>query len=369
MTSFRSSGATGPDWRAALGDCLASLGPAEAGENLGLVYVTEPVAPHLAEVIDTLKRETGIADWAGAVALGVGWAGAEYYLEPAICVLTSTIERGAYRVIADLGPGAASPADTEWARTAMPGFGIVHADCASPGIAGDFEDLAAASSAYLVGGLTMSAAADHQVAGGLTGGGISGVLFAPGLGVATALTQGCQPIGPAHTVTECMDNIVVALDGRPALEVFKDDLGPELAADLENLGGKFHAALPVPGSDTGDYVVRNLIGIDEERAWVAIAEPLDAGDKILFVRHGAEAARADLAQMLEKLINRLDGPPKGALYISCIARGPNVFGAPGREMGLVADALGDVPLIGFYANGEISLNRIYSYTGVLTLFV
>ena len=31
-------------------------------------------------------------------------------------------------------------------------------------------------------------------------------------------------------------------------------------------------------------------------------------------------------------------------------------------------ALGDVPLAGFYANGEISHNRLYGYTGVLTLF-
>ena len=33
------------------------------------------------------------------------------------------------------------------------------------------------------------------------------------------------------------------------------------------------------------------------------------------------------------------------------------------------DELGDFPLVGFFANGEISNNRLYGYTGVLTLFL
>jgi small ligand-binding sensory domain FIST len=45
-----------------------------------------------------------------------------------------------------------------------------------------------------------------------------------------------------------------------------------------------------------------------------------------------------------------------------------MFGAPNRELGLIRDTLGDFPLVGFFANGEISHNRLYGYTGVLTLF-
>ena len=60
--------------------------------------------------------------------------------------------------------------------------------------------------------------------------------------------------------------------------------------------------------------------------------------------------------------------PRGALYYSCVARGEHMFGHRGAELELVRRALGDVPLVGFFCNGEISRDRLYGYTGVLTLF-
>jgi small ligand-binding sensory domain FIST len=55
--------------------------------------------------------------------------------------------------------------------------------------------------------------------------------------------------------------------------------------------------------------------------------------------------------------------------VSCLARGPNLFGDDSEELKTIREALGDVPLVGFFANGEISNNRLYGYTGVLTLFL
>ena len=73
--------------------------------------------------------------------------------------------------------------------------------------------------------------------------------------------------------------------------------------------------------------------------------------------------------MTAGLVSRAGGAAKGAVYVSCIARGPNTFDGLNKEMEIVAEALGDVPVIGFYANGEISNDRLYAYTGVLTLFL
>ncbi|MEE8224028.1 MAG: FIST C-terminal domain-containing protein, partial [Alphaproteobacteria bacterium] len=70
----------------------------------------------------------------------------------------------------------------------------------------------------------------------------------------------------------------------------------------------------------------------------------------------------------DDVTGRAATPPRGALYYSCVARGPNLFGDGSVELGTVAEALGDVPLVGFFANGEICNNRLYGYTGVLTLF-
>jgi small ligand-binding sensory domain FIST len=73
--------------------------------------------------------------------------------------------------------------------------------------------------------------------------------------------------------------------------------------------------------------------------------------------------------MVADIKRRADSPPRAALYFSCIARGPNLFGKGSVELRTIADILGDIPLIGFFANGEISNNRLYGYTGVLTLLL
>ena len=76
-----------------------------------------------------------------------------------------------------------------------------------------------------------------------------------------------------------------------------------------------------------------------------------------------------LFRIQEDLKNKFSAPPKAALYYSCVARGPNLFGPQSIELKAVQAAIGkQTPLVGFFANGEISKNRLYGYTGVLTLF-
>jgi small ligand-binding sensory domain FIST len=72
--------------------------------------------------------------------------------------------------------------------------------------------------------------------------------------------------------------------------------------------------------------------------------------------------------MLASLKARLTGPPRGGVYVSCLGRGAQLFGKESQELRQIRDELGDFPLVGFYANGEISRDRLYGYTGVLTLF-
>jgi len=111
------------------------------------------------------------------------------------------------------------------------------------------------------------------------------------------------------------------------------------------------------------------LGIDPGRGWLAIGGQVGPGERVMFVERAPASAADDLKRMLERLKGRLDRPPRGGVYVSCIARGPNMFGEAGGETGLIRSVLGDVPLVGFYANGEISFNRLYAYTGVLTLFL
>jgi small ligand-binding sensory domain FIST len=75
-----------------------------------------------------------------------------------------------------------------------------------------------------------------------------------------------------------------------------------------------------------------------------------------------------MVRMVSQLAGRLSGPPKAGIYVSCVARGAALFGEAGAETALIREGLGEFPLIGFFANGEISRDRLYGHTGVLTLF-
>lgn len=194
------------------------------------------------------------------------------------------------------------------------------------------------------------------------------MMFTDAAGVQTALSQGCSPIGPHRRITQCQRNVIVELDGRPALDVFKEDIGDVLARDISRVGGYIFAGLPIPGSDTGDYLVRNLIGVDMEKRLIGIGDLVERGQELMFCRRDGDTAREDLSRMLSNLKGRLSGPPRGGIYVSCLGRGANLFGDDSQELKQIRDELGDFPLVGFYANGEVSQNRLYGYTGVLTLF-
>jgi len=350
--------------------CIAGLGDT-AGATLGIVYVSEPAAAALPALVQNLARGTGIASWVGGVGLGICAPGHEVYDRPAASVLTAAVPEESFRIFgATEDPALDLPRDHgRWIESVQPALALVHADPRCPDLARAAVDAGTASGAFLVGGLVSHQCEAPLVAGaGLGGGGISGLMLAPGVSVATALTQGCSPVGPVRTIDEAQDNIVMKIDGRPALEVFLEDIGPELAQNLRRLGGTIFAGLPVAGSDTGDYLVRNLMGIDPRQGWIALAAEVAPGDKIVFTRRDPESAKKDLLRMLKQLGARLPGPPRAGVYVSCIARGRSLFGEPAVETGLIRETLGDFPLVGFFANGEISRDRLYGYTGVLTLF-
>ena len=104
------------------------------------------------------------------------------------------------------------------------------------------------------------------------------------------------------------------------MEVLKGDIGEVLAQNLQGIGGYIFAALPVAGSDTGDYLVRNIVGIDPDNALLAVAADLARGDRIMFCRRDPEAAEEDLRRMLDDIRERLEGPVRGGFYVSCLAR-------------------------------------------------
>lgn len=380
FAAAHAAGESAADWGRLALDCVAQLGPVADRAGLGFVYVTDALAAQLPQIVAMLRQSTGVKAWAGTVGIGIAASGVEYFDRPAMAVLVAALPGEAWRLVPNFerpSPEADPLADVRrWAEAQAAGpmsgppLGVVHADPRNPQLPELVTNLAETVSGFLVGGLASSRGAMDQVAGHeVVHGGLSGVLFAPSVAVATGLSQGCSPIGPVRTVTAAQQNVLFEIDGRPALEVFKEDIGEVLARQLQKVAGYIHAAFPVAGDDTGDYLVRNLVGIDRERGWLAVGERVAAGDRVLFVRRDRAAAEEDLVRMIRRLRRGVSGAPKAGLYFSCLARGPNMFGPDSAELNIVRRELGDVPLVGMFCNGEISKNRLYGYTGVLTLFL
>jgi small ligand-binding sensory domain FIST len=368
VSEFRSAQATGRDWSSALSACLAQLDGDADRANLGFVYVADPFSEAFDQIVGTLAATTGVANWVGTTATGVIATGQEYADGAAIVVLLGHFPEGGFALFD--GTGDASGVGERVWTDGQAAFGVVHGDARQAGVVDQLRDLAERSGAFLVGGLTSSRVSPLQVSGGMTAGAVSGVLFSERIPVVTAVSQGCTPIGKMHEVTSCYRNIVLALDGRPAIDVLKEEIGDLLARNLDRAAGYIHVALPVRGSDRADYVVRNLLGVDAERGALAIGEMVGQGDPLMLVRRDGESANEDLRRMLDDLANRSSGRAiRAALYYSCVARGPHMFGPGSVEARMIRDTFGSVPLVGFFCDGEIFNERLYGYTGVLSLLL
>ena len=362
--------ALGGDWRTVAGELSSRL--SGAAGRLGILYTSESFASHLDEMSSVLAAHTAAADWVSAAGYGVIASGEEHFGESGAAVLVMDVPEDGYRLFAggaETGPGLADR-DGAWIEAAAMPLALAHVDPRHPDAAGAVGALAEGTGGFLVGGLTAAAGDAPHRAGGATGC-LSGVALSPAtVEIATALSQGCTPLGKARTVTRAQENILIELDDRPALDAFVEDIGEELASDLRRVGGLIFAALPVAGSDTADYTVRNLVAIDPGNKVIAIAESVPEGDKVLFCRRDRESAVRDMRRMVEDLKRRVgERTIRGGLYVSCAARGPNQFAAPDRETEIIRDTLGEFPMAGFFANGELNRDRIYAYTGVLTLFL
>ncbi len=346
--------------------------PLPVGANLGFVYATDYYADDLDLLVAELRGRTGIPHWVGTIGLGLTAGGEEYFDVPALAVLVGAFPRDAFRVFATgtSSIGAVTRAHGAWYGCGARYLAVTHGDPNNPHtpelIRALVDEL---PGGFCVGGVASSRRACVHIADSSVHGALSGVLFDERVPIYTGLTQGCVPIGPLRRITGCDRNIIQTLDDRPALDVLRTDIGELLARNLGSITGYIFVGLSIPGKDTGDYTVRNLLAVDRKHGGLAIGGWPQSGQSLLFCRRDANGARDSMEKMLIGLKRRLPRPAEAALYFSCLGRGRRMFGESGVEQALIRHHLGDIPLIGFYANGEISHNEVYGYTGVISVFL
>ena len=386
--SFIQAHARHRDWHVALAESQSQLQAelalrsaqhgAAAPPTLGWCYLTDYYAPAAEAIMHKLHRAFPGVAWTGTVGIGVAASGIEYFDEPALVLMVAPLPRSAFRLFSGRQPLPARAGEF------VPHTALVHAEGSTPDLQELLQELSErTATGYLFGGLASSRDRTAHMADGVFTGGLSGVAFGPEVDLVSRVTQGCQPVGPLRQVTRGDGNFVASLDGIPALDCALRDLGLDadmpdedlfvaLAHPLVGLRAAGEDTASRPGQFGAETVVRHLIGVDRGNKVLAVAERMAPGMRLAFCARDATAARRDLMRIAGEIRGDFEGGPgrqmAGALYISCSGRGGPHFGAPHAELQIVRDALGDVPLAGFFAGGEIARNHLYGYTGVLTVF-
>lgn len=373
MEQFFHVSSSGDDLETVLQACLQQLPNCPEGANLGFIYVSDAIADALNGILHHCKITSGIEHWVGALGVGIIGDRREIYDQPAISLLLCQFDDEAFHII------EAARNEEEIANNRTPQdtdtcFAFIHADGYQENTQQLITALASSmNNCFIAGGYTSSRSKQLHVADEISFDSLSGVVFSGNVPVITNLSQGCSPLGDRHAITQSEKNVALSLDHRPALDVLYDDIGEVLSRDIASASAYILAGLCIPGSDNNDYLVRALVGIDEKQKIFAVNDLLGNSDEMLFCRRDGNTATQDMMDMLTKLKKRLDAQhiarPRGGVYVSCLGRGREQFGDDSEEVRMIHEVLGDFPLTGFFANGEIHNNRVYGYTGVLTLFL
>ena len=452
MKLFPYGHATHPQWQFAAALVLAQLRAQMANTKvssyaraptLAILYITDHYANQAQDILDFLSAELPeVTDWTGTVGVGIASNNVEYFDEPALCVMLCDVPADQYRVFSGVAPLAALEDETDELLKELPPpafqahTALIHADGNMPDAADMIAELSARTrTGYLFGGFAASRSQSVQfavggngningqgAASGVFAGGLSGVAFSDEVLLLSRVSQGCQPLtangSKTRKITACDGNLVIELDGEPALDVLLRDLNVSLEQPQEALEAVRATLVGIsqdsqtvihPGIFGSDVRVRHIIGLDPAKRGVAIAEAVQTGMNLAFCQRNVAAARSDLVRICAEIREELESPDygrgqpeeiawgdnaglaeladrsfqygqadngglpakriAGAIYVSCSGRGGPHFGGPSAELQIVRKALGDVPLVGFFAGGEIARHHVYGYTGVLTVFM
>lgn len=207
-------------------------------------------------------------------------------------------------------------------------------------------------------------------------GGAVGVALAGALAVDVVVSQGCRPVGRPYTVTAAEDNLIHSLGDRPPVEQVQSlyaALSPDEQRLMQNglfIGRAIRSGTDAEALGRGDFLVRGVLGVERQTGALAIADRVRTGETVQFQVRDADTAREDLELLL--VPQTFGEPPAGAFLFSCNGRGTRLFDRPNGDISIVTDALGALPLAGFFCAGEIGpvgeRNFLHGHTVSLALF-
>lgn len=207
-------------------------------------------------------------------------------------------------------------------------------------------------------------------------GGAVGVILSGPIGVRSIVSQGCRPIGKHMVVTKAQENVIVELGGRPPLAHLQE-LWQELSpADQHLFQQGLHVGRVIneyrDQFGCGDFLVRNVLGLDRGSGALAITDHVRPGQTVQFHVRDAASADEDLHALLQKDMSEQPRKPGAALLFTCNGRGSRLFSKPDHDAAAIRTAAGELPVAGFFAQGEIGpvggQNFIHGFTASVVFF-
>ncbi len=206
--------------------------------------------------------------------------------------------------------------------------------------------------------------------------GAVGVVLAGNLAVDAVVAQGCRPVGPPMFVTGARENVLFELDGRSPMEVLGELFAAADPTEQRLFQGSLFLGIEMDPAqsrfESGDFLIRNLVGADPETGALHVAADLEGRRVVQFHLRDARAATEDLARRLERHTAAQGRGAAGALLFSCLGRGRGLFGEPDHDSRAFQRALGPLPLAGFFGNGEIGpvegRTFLHGYTSAFGIF-
>lgn len=195
-----------------------------------------------------------------------------------------------------------------------------------------------------------------------------------GVRTRTLVSQGCAPIGREAVVTRAEGNVVFELAGQPALERLREEIEALPEEDQVLAARGLLAGIVIdenaPEYGRGDFLMRGLIGADEDSGALAVGESVRVGQTLRFHVRDAAAADQDLRGALAELRGE---SVAGALLFTCNGRGTHMFPEPNHDARAVSEALGSDAVAGFFCGGEIGpvggRTFLHGFTATMAIFL
>ena len=357
-----------------------------APPDLLFVFVSPHHAREYALIAKVLDRRFPDAAIVGASGGGVVGGGFELEGTPAISLTAAYLPGGritAFHLLDEVRPTIEAP-QAEWSAAlgleeepkgiiVMPDPFSFDAQAFARGLDVAFPDC------VLLGGLASGGRepGEHALFLGdaLHQKGVVGVALSGNIVVDPVVAQGCRPIGAPCFVTRCDGHLLFELDGRPALDVLEEICGELSAADLELAKAALFVGLVMDPErqsyGQGDFLLRNLLGAMPEERALAVGAHLQENRVVQFHVRDARASWADLDSLMAYHAAHCD-KPAGALMFSCLGRGTNLYGEVGHDTKVIYSHLGEIPMGGFFCNGELGpvggQTFLHGYTSALAFF-